>query len=45
MSKYKSISMHIQNWVNSIKLSVNEMMTDGQNDRQNDGMTDNPNLI
>ena len=21
------------------------MMTDGQNDRQNDGMTDNPNLI
>ena len=31
MSKNKSISMHIQNWVNSIKLSVNEMMTDGQN--------------
>ena len=26
-------------------LSGNEMMTDGQNDRQNYGMTDNPNLI
>ena len=23
-------------------LSGNEMMTDGHNDRQNDGMTDNP---
>ena len=26
-------------------LDGNEMMTDGHNDRRNDGMTDNPNLI
>ena len=42
--------MHIQNLVKFYKvvlkiLSGNEMMTDGQNDRQNDGMTDNPTLI
>ena len=50
MSKNKSILMHIQNLVKFYKvvlkiLSGNEMMTDGQNDRLNDGMTDNPNLI
>ena len=49
MSK-KSISMHIQNFGKFYKvvlkiLSGNEMMTDGQNNRQNVGMTDNPNLI
>ena len=42
--------MHIQNYVKFYKvalkiLSGNEMMRDGQNDRWNDGMTDNPNLI
>ena len=50
MSKNKSISMHIQNLGKFYKvvlklLSGNEMMTDGQNDRRNDEMTDNPNLI
>ena len=49
MSKNKSISMHIKlgkfyKVVHKI-LSGNEMMTDGQNGRQNDGMTDIPNLI
>ena len=42
--------MHIQNLgkfykVVLKKLSGNEMMADGQNDRLNNGMTDNPNLI
>ena len=42
--------MHIQNLGKFYKvvlkiLSGNEMMTDGQNDRLNNGMTDNPNLI
>ena len=45
-----SISMLSQNLDKFYKvvlkiLSGNEMMTDRQNDRRNDGMTDNPNLI